>query len=89
MEREPLTIKNLEQLTPINYHPELRRAEPYVAEDGIYMPLHEYIYDGVATEYRLVLTKEIFQEAFKEYIVKEGLNVQSKKQKDKRNNPDT
>lgn len=53
------------------------------------MPLHDYIYEGVATEYRLVLTKEIFQEAFKEYIVKEGLNVQSKEQKNKRNSSST
>ena len=75
--------------TPINYHPELRRAEPYVGEDGIYMPVHDYVYDGVATEYRLVLTKELFQEAFYEYIVKEGLNVQGKKQKDKRDNLNT
>ena len=53
------------------------------------MPVHEYFYEGVPAEYRLVLTKEMFQEAFKEYIVKEGLNVQSKKQKDKRDNPNT
>lgn len=76
--------------TPINYYPELRRAEPYVAEDGIYMPLHDYVYEGVVTEYRLVLTKELFQEAFKEYILKEGLlNVQSKEQKDRRNSSST
>lgn len=76
--------------TPINYYPELRRAEPYVAEDGIYMPLHDYVYEGVVTEYRLVLTKELFQEAFKEYIVKEGLlNVQSKEQKNRGNSSGT
>ena len=39
---------------------DLRRAEPYVAEDGIYMPIHEYVYEGTAPEYKLVLTKEIF-----------------------------
>jgi len=62
---------------------EERRAEPFVAEDGIYVPKHEWIYDGVE-EYNLFMTKEIFQEAFKEYILKEGLlNVQSKKCKDK------
>ena len=56
-----------------------RIAEPYVAEDGIYVPKHEWIYEGVPAEYELFMTKEIFQEAFKEYIVKEGLlNVQSK-----------
>ena len=70
--------------TPINYYPELRRAEPYVAEDGIYMPVHEYLYEGVPAEYKLILTKELFQEAFKEYILKEGLlNVQSKEQKNR------
>ena len=72
-----------------NLTKDLRRAEPYVAEDGIYMPVHEYFYEGVPAEYRLVLTKEMFQEAFKEYIVKEGLNVQSKEQKDGGNNSST
>ena len=75
--------------TPINPYQDARRAEPYVAEDGIYMPVHEYFYEGVPAEYRLILTKEIFQEAFKEYIVKEGLNVQGKEQKDKRNSSST
>ena len=78
--------ENMKIKTPINSYPDMRRAEPYVAEDGIYMPLHDYVYEGVVTEYRLVLTKELFQEAFKEYIVKEGLNVQSKEQKDRGNN---
>ena len=67
---------------------EWRKAEPYVAEDAIYVPIHEYVYEGTATEYQQFMTKELFQEAFKEYIVKEGLlNVQSKEQKDKRDNP--
>ena len=81
-----------DDLVPIlfkQYTKDLRRAEPYVAEDGIYMPVHEYIYDGVPTEYKLVLTKEIFQEAFKEYILKEGLNVQSKEQKNRGNSSST
>ena len=81
--------KKGELKTPINYYPELRRAEPYVGEDGIYMPVHDYVYEGTLTEYKLILTKELFQEAFKEYIVKEGLNVQSEKQKDKRDNSNT
>lgn len=75
--------------TSINPYPDIRRAEPYVAEDGIYMPVHEYFYEGVPAEYKLILTKELFQEAFKEYIIKEGLNVQSKEQKDGRNNSST
>lgn len=66
---------------------EWRKTEPYVGEDAIYVPIHEYMYEGTATEYRLFMTKEIFQEAFKEYIVKEGLlDVQDKKQRKRRNN---
>jgi len=57
---------------------EWRKTEPFVGTDGIYVPTKEYSYDD-AISYRLFMTKEIFQEAFKEYIVKEGLlNVQSK-----------
>ena len=56
-----------------SYFGEWRKTEPYIGEDGIYVPLHEYVYEGVETEYELFMTKEIFQEAFKEYIIKEGL----------------
>ena len=71
---------------PVGNFGEWRRTEPYVGEDAIYIPKHEYIYDGMAAEYQLFMTKEIFQEAFKEYILKEGLlDVQSKEQKNKRN----
>lgn len=76
--------------TSINPYRDIRRAEPYVDDDGIYMPVHEYVYEGMQTEYKLVLTKELFQEAFKEYILKEGLlNVQSKEQKNRGNNSST
>ena len=52
---------------------EWRKTEPYIGEDGIYVPKHEYTYEGAAVEYRLFMTKEIFQEAYKEYVKKEGL----------------
>ncbi len=62
---------------------EWRKTEPFVGTDGIYVPLREYSYDD-AIQYKLFMSKEIFQEAFKEYILKEGLlNVQSKEHKDK------
>lgn len=60
---------------------DMRHTEPYVGEDAIYIPCHEYIYEGTETEYKVFMTKELFQEAFYEYIVKEGLNVQSKEHK--------
>lgn len=63
---------------------EWRKTEPYIGEDGIYVPRHEYVYEGTETEYELFMTKEIFQEAFKEYIVKEGLlHVSRKEQNNK------
>lgn len=66
---------------------EWRKTEPYVGEDAIYVPKHEYMYEGTITEYYQFMTKELFQEAFKEYIVKEGLlDVQDKKQRKRRNN---
>lgn len=63
---------------------EWRKTEPYISEDGIYVPLQEYVYEGTSTTYELFMTKELFQEAFKEYIVKEGLlNVSRKEQNHK------
>jgi len=61
---------------------EWRKTEPFVDTDGIYVPLKEYSYDDIIT-YKLFMSKEIFQAAFKEYILKEGLlDVQSKEHKD-------
>ena len=62
---------------------EWRKTEPFVGVDGIYVPLRDYVYEGTAEEYKLFMSKEIFQEAFKEYVLKEGLlDVQSKEHKD-------
>lgn len=63
----------LSGLVKINKNAEMHRAEPYVGEDGIYMPVHEYIYEDSIADYKLFMTREIFQEAFKEYIQKEHL----------------
>ena len=61
-----------------------RCAEPYVGDDAIYIPKHRYIYEGTPIEYEVFMKKEIFQEAFKEYILKEGLlDVQSKGKENK------
>ena len=30
---------------------EWRRTEPYVGEDAIYVPKHEYMYEGTIIEY--------------------------------------
>lgn len=61
-----------------------RETKPYVGEDGIYSPVYKYVYEDKPTIYELSMPKEIFQEAFKEYIVKEGLlNVPCKEQNHK------
>lgn len=44
------------------------KQEPYVGEDGIYMPLVEYVEEGCRSHYRLVITKELFIEAYEKWI---------------------
>ena len=64
MEAKSLEIAKLQKMY---------KTEPYVGEDGIYVPMHPYAYEGTAADYKLIMSKELFQEAFKEYIVREGL----------------
>ena len=59
-------------------------TKPYICEDGIYFPVYKYIYEDKPAIYELSMPKEIFQEAFKEYIIKEGLlDVPCKEQNNK------
>lgn len=44
------------------------KQEPYIGEDGIYFPCKEYVYEGCASTYRCVLTKEMFVEAYNKWI---------------------
>lgn len=46
------------------------KQNPYVGEDGIYVPYEgeEYVPEGCATSYRCVLTKEMFVEAYNKWI---------------------
>lgn len=44
------------------------KQEPYVGDDGIYIPCDEYVLEGYATSYRCVLTKEMFVEAYNKWI---------------------
>lgn len=41
---------------------------PYVGEDGIYIPVREYALDGCESTYRLVISKEMFVEAYNKWI---------------------
>lgn len=42
---------------------------PYVGDDGIYTPVNEYVQEGCAGTYRLVLSKEMFIEAYTKWIL--------------------
>jgi hypothetical protein len=41
---------------------------PYVDDQGIYIPVNEYVLEGEATLYRLVLSTEMFVEAYNKWI---------------------
>lgn len=43
-------------------------SKPYVAEDGIYVPLAEYVEEGFESVYKCLITKEIFVEAYNKWI---------------------
>ena len=49
--------------------PELVRHEPYVDEKGVWAPVDLYTDPTSIPQYRLVMTKEMFQEAYQKYIV--------------------
>lgn len=42
--------------------------KPYVGEDGIYIPLEPYVPEGFASNYKCIITKEIFVEAYNKWI---------------------
>lgn len=44
------------------------KQHPYVGDDGIYEPCKEYVKQGLASAYRLVISKEMFVEAYNKWI---------------------
>lgn len=44
------------------------RQKPYVDDDGIWIPYEEYAPQGCASEYRLVMSKDMFVEAYNKWI---------------------
>lgn len=47
------------------------KQNPYVGEDGIYFPCEEYVEEGSMSDYKCVLTKEMFVEAYNKWIKSE------------------
>lgn len=44
------------------------KQEPYVDDQGIWMPLELYVPEGCASNYQLAISKEIFIEAYNKWI---------------------
>lgn len=49
-------------------HPTYIKQDPYVGNDGIYVPCEEYVPEGCTGFYRCVLTKDMFIEAYNKWI---------------------
>lgn len=47
------------------------KQEPYVGENGIYVPVNEYVPEGSASMYKCVMTKKMFVEAYEKWIESE------------------
>ena len=44
------------------------KQEPYIDNEGIWIPVQEYVPAGYASTYRCLITKELFVEAFNKWI---------------------
>ena len=44
------------------------KQEPYVNDEGIWIPIQEYIQEGYAAAYQCLITKELFVEAYNKWI---------------------
>lgn len=52
------------KISPVVY----MKQEPYISDKGIWAPVHEYMPEGMASNYRLVISKEMFVEAYNKWI---------------------
>lgn len=48
--------------------PEFVKQEPFIDDEGIWMPLEAYVPKGCASNYQLVISKEMFIEAYNKWI---------------------
>lgn len=49
-------------------HRKYIKQEPYVDDNGIWTPYEEYVLEGCASDYKLVMSKEMFIEAYNKWI---------------------
>lgn len=44
------------------------KQEPFVDDRGIHVPVNEYVHEGCQSQYRCILTKEMFVQAYNKWI---------------------
>ena len=44
------------------------KQEPYVDETGIWVPLSPYVEEGTCSNYKMLISKELFVEAYTKWI---------------------
>lgn len=44
------------------------KQEPFVDDRGIYIPVDEYVHEGCQSQYRCIMTKEMFIQAYNKWI---------------------
>lgn len=49
-------------------HKRYIKQEPFVDEHGIYVPVDEYVHEGCQSQYRCILTREMFVQAYNKWI---------------------
>lgn len=45
-----------------------RKTHPIIDDEGIWIPLNDFVCEGTDTRYKLVITKDIFVEAYNRWI---------------------
>jgi hypothetical protein len=60
-------MNNQEIFTAKLKEPVYVKQEPYVGENGIYIPAQPYALEGTGS-YRMVISREMFVEAYNKYI---------------------
>ena len=58
----------------IDEHVEYVLHHPYVDDDGIYVPSQHYVQKGFAPQYRMLIPKDLFIEAYNKWIKGENNN---------------
>ena len=49
-------------------HPVYIKQNPYIDDDGLWMPCELYALEGCVSEYYMMISKELFVEMYKKWI---------------------